>query len=172
MDPGNLRDTSSLDDLRDLLAGLGAELASGSLLGWASPGDVSDVPGEVYRTIATAGLLGEGDPQFAASVPANATALMSLLWEVDEPTAIGVLTSLTDAAGTPRAHQRGVRRRYQQDPRDIFGEIARLLGPGTQWWTNTDLTTWNPVTARPFDAVVAAAGNGVIVTLVAFEDGG
>jgi hypothetical protein len=62
-------------------------------------------------------------------------------------------------------------RLYQNEPRDILSEIARLTGPGTRWWTNTDLTTWNPVTQHTFDAMVVGAGNGLVVTLIVFEGG-
>jgi hypothetical protein len=49
--------------------------------------------------------------------------------------------------------------------------MASLIGPGARWWANTDLTRWNPVTQRTFDAVVVGAGNGVILTVVTFEGG-
>jgi hypothetical protein len=172
MDTGGTPDGDALGQLRDLLAGLGHELPDGALLGWASAGDTADVPGEVYGVIGNAGLLGDGDPRYPVSVPANPAALMSLMWEVDEPTALGLLASLAASSGTSRPRQRGLRRRDLREPADIFAEMAVLIGPSARWWTNTDLTTWNPVTANAFDAVVVGAGNGTIVTLVAFEGGG
>lgn len=182
-----LGSSERLERLRDLLAGLGGELVTGDVLGWVSPGELGDVPHEVYTVVANAGLLGDGEPRYppttgrnrirsamnqpSAAVPADADALMSQLWEIDEPTAIDLLTTLADATGAPRPHRRQFRRRYQQEPQDVFAEIASLMGADAQWWTSTDLTTWNPVTARPFDAVVVSAGNGLIVTLVAFQGG-
>jgi hypothetical protein len=185
MDPGDGPEDDTLGQLHDLLTGLSHDLPSGGLLGWAGPGETADVPGEVYGVIGNAGLLGDGHPAaasvsrsvrarpaYAVNVPADAAALMSLMWEVDEQTAIGLLTDLTASTGTNRPRQRGLRRRDVREPGDIFAEIAVLIGPSARWWTNTDLTTWNPVTANAFDAVVVGAGNGSIVTLVAFEGGG
>ncbi len=73
---------------------------------------------------------------------------------------------------TPRRRQHGIRRRYPDDPRELFDEMARLTGPGTRWWTNTDLSRWNPITQHMFDAVVVGAGNDMIVTVIAFDGGG
>jgi hypothetical protein len=169
MDPGNVAGDGELDRVRDLCAGLGGTLVGGDLLAWAVPGDVSDVPEAVFRVVSDAGLLADGDPWRPVSLPADAAALMDQLWEVEEPAAISVLTSL--AASAPQRRQRRVRRRYPDDPQDVFEEMARLTGPGSRWWTNTDLTRWNPITQHTFDAVVVCAGNGVIVTVIGFEGG-
>jgi hypothetical protein len=192
VDSSDFPGTENLDSLRDLLAGLGGALGSGGLLGWAGPGDLGDVPGQVFEVVRDAGLLETGvPPQLGrvpgyrgrvpgyrggvpgdlASVPADADELMSLLWEIDEPEAIGLLTSLGGSGGPSRPRRRRLRRLDQDDPEDIFAEVARLTGAGTRWWTNTDLTRWNPVTQHTFDAVVVGAGNGIIVTLIAFEGG-
>jgi hypothetical protein len=184
MESGHAPDSGELDSLHDLLAGLGGTLGSGDLLGWAAAGGLADVPGEVYGVIGSAGLLGDGarppsrpapgrarparDP---ASVPGDAAALMSLLWEVDEESAIGLLASLVAGSRPKRGHHWG-QRPDQAEPQDVFDELVRLLGPDSRWWTNTDLTTWNQITAHAFDAVVVGAGDGVIVTLIAFEGGG
>jgi hypothetical protein len=32
------------------------------------------------------------------------------------------------------------------------------------------MATWNPVTSQASDALIVAAGNGIIVTLIGFED--
>jgi len=80
-----------------------------------------------------------------------------------------VFGAVSDAADRSRRARR--LRRYQDEPRDIFAEVASLTGPGTRWWTNTDLSTWNPVTQHTFDAMVVGAGNGIVVTLIAFEGG-
>ncbi len=172
VDAGGFPDSDNLDSMRDLLAGLGSALGSGDLLGWASAGDIAAVPDEVFRVVREAGLLGEGDFLQPITVPADADALMSLLWEIDEPVAIGLLTSLAGSNRPSHVSHRRLRRRYADEPADIFAELARLTGPAARWWTNTDLTRWNPITQHTFDAIVAGAGNGIIVTLIAFEGGG
>ncbi len=170
MDPGSDPGSGDLDSLRDLCAGLGGTLVQGDLLAWASSGDVSDVPNQVFGVVTDAGLLGDGDPRHPVSMPADADALMERMWEVDEAAAIDLLTSL--AGSLPQRRQRGIRRRYPDDPHELFDEMARLTGPGTRWWTNTDLSRWNPITQHTFDAVVVGAGNGMIVTVIAFDGGG
>jgi hypothetical protein len=92
--------------------------------------------------------------------------------EIDEPVAVGLLASLAGSSGSNRVRRRHLRRGYAAEPQDIWEEMVRLTGADTRWWTNTDLTKWNPVTQHTFDAIVVAAGNGVIVTLIAFEGGG
>lgn len=168
-------------------------MPNGDLLGWASPGDLAAVPGEVFGVVKDAGLLADGNPPLPgtvradaaarmsllgeagprqrATVPADAAALMSLLWEVDEPAVIELLTSLAGSTG-PNRPRRRMRQRHPDEPQDIFAEMARLTGPDTRWWTNTDLTRWNPITQHTFDAIVVGAGNGIILTLIAFEGGG
>jgi len=139
------------------------------------------VPDVVFGVLSDAGLLANSDPMRGnpvrsarrqqVSVPADADEMWSRMWEVDEPTAIELLITLE--AGGNRDHSRRARRlqRFQADPRGVFGELAILTGPGSRWWTNTDLTTWNPITQHTFDAMVAGAGNGIVVTLIAFEGG-
>jgi hypothetical protein len=59
-------------------------------------------------------------------------------------------------------------------PDVVFGVLsdAGLLADNDPMrWTNTDLTTWNPITQHVFDALVVGAGNGIVVTLIAFEGG-
>ena len=125
MDPGSLPDNANLDQLRELLAGLGGMLPNGDLLGWASPGDLATVPDEVFGVVRDAGLLadgnpsqrvtvrpdaaarrsllGNGDPGQRVSVPTDAAALMGLLWEVDEPAVIELLTGLAGSHAPPTA---------------------------------------------------------------------
>jgi hypothetical protein len=182
MDLGEPAGDSRLARLSDLCADLGA-VTDGQLLGWADPCDPATVPDVVFTVISDTGLLsGGGIPdrnpaaargrQTMASLPADADALWSRMWEVDEPTAIELLNNLAGSARPGRSHRGGPRRPSQDQPGDFFREIAHLTGPGSRWWTNTDLTTWNPVTQHTFDAVIVAAGNGMTVTLIAFEGGG
>jgi len=119
MDP-DAAGSGTLDRLGDLLAGLGAALGTGDLLGWAGPGDIDAVPDEVFRVVTNAGLMADGDPRRRRPViiPADGAALMERMWEVDEPAAIALLTTL--AAGTqpsrPRRHH--LRRRDEDEPQD------------------------------------------------------
>lgn len=180
MDPGN---GGNLTQLEELVADLGGPLSSGGgMLGWATAGDLTEVPAEVYRVVGESGLLADGDPRVRkalrlrtevdprlrqeASIPADADALMERLWEIDEDAAIDLLVSLAES-NRPRRQ----RRQRQPDPQDTFEELARLAGPDVRWWTNTDLTRWNPITQHTFDAIIVGAGNGVIVTLIAFDGG-
>jgi len=170
MDP-DAAGSDSLARVSDLLAGLGGALGTGDLLGWASPGDIDAVPDETFKVVRDAGLLADGDPRHPVIIPADAAALMDRMWEIDEAAAIELLTSLADSTRASRPRRGLLRRRYEDEPEDIFRETARLIGPATRWWTNTDLTRWNPITQHTFDAIVVAAGNGIIVTLIAFEGG-
>ena len=186
MDTGGGPDADNLDRLRDLCADLAGELGNGQLLAWADASVPAAVPDVVFGVVSDAGLLADSDPmgrnlvrsprqrqrqRQKVSVPEDADELWSRLWEVDEPTAIELLISLEDSGAGDRSRRARRLRRYQDDPWEIFGELARLTGPGTRWWTNTDLTTWNPVNQHTFDAMVVGAGNGIVVTLIAFEGG-
>jgi hypothetical protein len=175
-------DADSLDRLRDLCADLAGELGNGQLLAWADASVPAAVPDVVFGVVSDAGLLADSDPMGRnlarsprrpqkVSVPADADELWSRLWEVDESSAIELLISLEASSPQDRSRRTRRLRRYQNEPRDILSEIARLTGPGTRWWTNTDLTTWNPITQHTFDAMVVGAGNGIVVTLIAFEGG-
>jgi hypothetical protein len=161
-------DDIDLDRLRDLAADLGA-LGNGDLLAWAGPGGEDAMPHEVFAVVRDAGLFGDGDAAFGVTMPADGDALMSRLWEVDASAVVGLLTEL---AGSARPRRHHLRRIPQQAPEDVFAEMVRLTGPEARWWTNTDLVKWNPVTQHDFDAVVVGAGNGMIVTVIAFEGGG
>jgi hypothetical protein len=173
-----------LNRLRELCADLARTLGNGQLLAWANAGVPAAVPDVVFGVVSDAGLLSDSAPPGGyparsprwrqperVSVPADADELWSRMWEVDEHTAIELLISLE--AGTAQDRSRRARRlrRYQDDPEDIFAEISRLTGPDTRWWTNTDLTTWNPITQHTFDALVVGAGDDIVVTLIAFEGG-
>jgi len=167
---------NDLDRLNELCADLGVTISDGQMLAWANACDPVAVPDVVFDVISNIGLLSDGGPPAVPSrrrqrisLPADADALWELLWEVDEPTAIGVLTDLAASARSSRPRRS---LRSQGRPEDVFAEIGRLTGPGSRWWTNTDLTNWNPVTQHTFDAVVVCAGNGLAVTIVAFEGEG
>ena len=162
---------ADLDRLRGLCAGLAGEVGDGELLAWAGVGDADAVAAEVFQVVTDAGLLTDADPRHPVSMPANGDALMSRMWEVDHLAAIELLTSLCESTRSNRPRRRRLRRGYRDDPEDIFAEIAGLLGPDARWWTNTDLSRWNPITQHTFDAIVVGAGTGAIVTVIAFEGG-
>jgi hypothetical protein len=77
--------------------------------------------------------------------------------------------------GLAHVHDDGLRR-----ARAVRGgegaALARLFGRGARWWTNvpswtfTPARAWKPVTWHTMDAVVVGVGDGVIVTIVAFDD--
>jgi hypothetical protein len=179
MDDGS----DDLDRLRDLCEGLAGSVGNGELLAWVREGDSSAVAAEVFAVVTEAGLLADADlqdpvirvrsryPSQPVSLPADGEALMSRMWEVDESDAIGLLTSLAESAGWNRPRRRLPHRGYEEQPEDVFTEMARLTGPDSRWWTNTDLSQWNPITQHNFDAVIVGAGNGIILTVIAFEGG-
>jgi hypothetical protein len=182
VDAGRVPDADNLDRLCDLCADLAGTLGNGQLLAWAHASVPAAVPDVVFGVVRDAGLLDDSDPlgknpalsprrRPKINVPADADELWSRMWEVDESTAINLLVSL-EVTSTQDPSRRARRLlRYQDEPGDVFEEIARLTGPGTRWWTNTDLATWNPITQHTFDAMVVGAGNGLVVTLIAFESG-
>jgi len=183
MDLGEAPGNQNLDRLNDLCADLGATVGNGQLLAWANACDAAAVPDVVFGVVSTVGLLADGglpngNPALRprrrqiADVPADADALWSRMWEVDEPTAIELLTNLAVSAQPSRSRRGRLLPSHQHQAQDVFQEMAHLTGPGTRWWTNTDLTSWNPITQHTFDAVVVAAGNDIVVTLISFEGGG
>ena len=181
MDAAGGPNADDLDRLRVLCADLAGGLGNGQLLAWADASVPAAVPDVVFGMLRDAGLLADMDPRGRnpasspprpnVTVPADADELWSRMWEIDEPVAIELLVSLEASSDRDRSRRARRTRRDQGDPREFFADIATLTGPGTRWWTNTDLTTWNPVTQHTFDAVVVGAGNGIIVTLIAFDGG-
>jgi hypothetical protein len=171
VDNGSGPRSADLDRLRDLCEGLASTVGNGELLAWASAGDSSAIAEEVFAVVRDAGLLGEGDPGPPLILPADGEALMSRMWEVDESAAIELLTSLAASTRSNRPRGHRLRRAYEAQPQDVFAEVAGLIGSGARWWTNTDLSRWSPITQHNFDAVIVGAGNGVIVTVIAFEGG-
>lgn len=186
MDAGGAPDAGNLNRLQDLCADLARTMGNGQLLAWANASAPAAVPDVVFGVVRDAGLLADSDipgryparslrqlkqQRQKVSVPADADDLWSRMWEVDEPTAIELLTSLEASMVLDGSRNARRLRRHTDEPGDIFAEVSGLIGPGGHWWTNTDLTTWNPVTQHTFDAMLVGAGNGIVVTLIAFEGG-
>ena len=113
-----------LDTLRDLCAGLASLVGDGELLAWAGAGDAEEMAAEVFQVVTDAGLLADADPRHPVSIPADGDALMSRMWEVDEPAAIGLLTSLADGTRSNRPRQRRFRRGHQDDLQSVFADTA------------------------------------------------
>jgi hypothetical protein len=115
---------------------------------WANLGDLITMPTEVFRNIDNAGLLQSLDLKNPDYLPDTPAEFLARLDEVDGDTALRLLTSLattTLAYSTPG--------RYDPEKAgEVLSALSRLLGPGTRWWTNTDLTSWNPVTRHAVDA--------------------
>ncbi|MER7892417.1 hypothetical protein ABTX15_21605 [Micromonospora sp. NPDC094482] len=104
-----------------------------------------------------------GDPPQA---PQNEAELAPLLWQVDAADAVELLTGL--ASRTLAYHGEG---RYPVDKaHDVFGRLRKLLGHDSRWWTNTTLSSWNPVTQHTFDALVVGMGGGVVVAVLAVDE--
>lgn len=102
----------------------------------------------------------------AAQAPQNVAQLRPLLRHVDQNEAIEVLVGMTS---TTLAYR--VAGRYAADKaRQVYDQLARLLGRQTRWWTNTNLTSWNPVTRHTMDALVIGSGGGVLVAVVAVDE--
>ncbi len=102
----------------------------------------------------------------------DAAELMTKLPEADAVKASGVLAWLMS---TTMVY--GGRGRYEDaQARDVAKALISLLGPGARWWTNVSSWTftpargWNPVTRHTMDAVVAGAGGGVTVVVLALDD--
>lgn len=151
-----------------MLKGLPGPVGNGEMVVWVRPGDVDSMPLDLFALIDGAGLMERWEVDQAANVPGNPAELMTRLWEVDEHQAVSILVKLMSE--TLAYHAPG---RYKRDKaREVAGALTRLLGHGTRWWTNTngDLTGWRSVTRHVLDGVVVATGNGVIVTVLVFDE--
>ena len=176
-------DADTLARLRDLCSDLSGEVGNGQLLAWAEQSLPADVPDVVFSQVRDAGLLGDSVPargrparaarspwpQQTVSVPVDADELWARIWQVDEAAAIDVLVSLMTGSVRDRSRRARRLRRYEAEPEAVLAKLADLIGPGTHWWTNTDLTEWNPVTQHTFDAIVIGAGNGLVITVIGFD---
>jgi len=168
MHRGSLPTTDRLARIQSLLKGLPGPLGNGELAAWANPGNADSMPSDVLALIDGAGLIERPGTDQAASVPRNSCELMTRLLEVDEDQATNILVKLMSQ--TLAYHAPG---RYEEGKaREIATALTRLLGHGTRWWTNTDahLSGWRSLTRHILDGAVIAAGNGVIVTVIAFDE--
>ncbi len=166
MNTDTLAVSDRLGRIRALLAGLTGPLGNGEMHAWANLGDAEGMPREVFGLIGGLGLFQRWYPGMPVNVPYTPDELAGRLGEIDED---GALRRLISTASTTLAyHSRG---RYDEaKASEVFGSLLRLLGHGTRWWTNTDLTGWNPVTRHTFDAVVIGVGNGITVTVLTFDE--
>lgn len=167
MNPDNLPVADRVGRIHQLLQGLPGPYGNGEMFAWANLSDAAAVPHQVFELLGGAGLLEHWNPGRFVDVPDDPAELMTRLLEVDEFAAMRRFMSLVS---TTMAYR--MRGRYEEGKaRQVFEALTQLLGQGTRWWTNTDdLEGWNPVTRHTFDAVVVGAGNGVIVTVLAFDE--
>jgi hypothetical protein len=174
VDRGHLAVGERLTRIRGLLKGVPGPLGNGEMLAWVNPGDVDSMPQDVLALIlgATARLERWTPGGSRDDIPRNAADLMTKLLEVDEAKGTKTLVWLLSSTMAYR-----VNGRYTDGKaRDVAGSLARLLGYGARWWTNTDLgnypSVWpyRPVTQHTMSAVVVAASNGVLVTVLAVDE--
>jgi hypothetical protein len=138
------------------------------MVAWVNAGDADSVPQDVFALIYGAGLIECPGIDPAADAPYNPAQLMTRLREVGEEQAVSILARLMSKTLAYHAAGRYDRGKAQETAR----ALTRLLGHGARWWTNTDgdLTGRHPVTRHVFDGVVVAAGNGIVVTVLAFDE--
>ncbi|MFG3422943.1 hypothetical protein [Micromonospora sp. NPDC048063] len=153
--------------LRRLLAGLPGPYGNGRLWTLVRSSDAEDPFPAAFAFLTEAAVIGSGSPYGTASqAPQDAAELSARMGEVDQDAASAVLVGMT--ARTLAYRTRG---RYPiGQARDVFQKTISLLGHGTHWWTNTDLEAWNPVSRHVMDALVIAAGGGVLVAVLAADE--
>ena len=155
-----------LGRISSLLAGLPGPFGNGQMLVWVEHGDRGSMPQAVFDHLQQAGLLERCYPQIPVNVPETAAELMTRLERIDNQVAAARFTGVTTR--TLAYHTRG---RYDEaKAREVFEALRRLLGFETTWWTNTDLTGWNPVTRHTIDAIVIGVGAAAIVALLAYDE--
>jgi hypothetical protein len=149
-----------------LLSGLPGRCGNGEVLAWADLGDAGTLPAVLFGRISRAGLFEDWPEGVGIDAPRDPADLMTRLWEIDEPAAIGTLTSL---ASVSMAYQMPGRYAGGQ-ARQVFGTLADILGRPARWWASSGPAGSNPVTRHTFDALVAGASGGVIVTILAYDE--
>jgi hypothetical protein len=174
VDGKHLADGERLTRISRLLRGVPGPLGNGEMLAWVKPGDVHSMPHDVLTLIeGAADHLERWTPGGSSNdIPRDAADLMSKLTEVDEAKGTETLVWLLSST---MAYRMGGR--YTEGKaRGVTKELARLLGHGARWWTNTDLDSYpsvwpySPVTRHTMSAVVVGVGNGVIVTVLAVDE--
>jgi hypothetical protein len=142
----------------------------GEMYAWVGRGDAASMPGHVCGLIDDAMRnCCPGEPPAGAQGPQSDAVDRHSLVEVDEASATGVLTWLLSTGLVYSDQGRYPESRAQ----DISTSLARLLGSGTRWWTNTHGGpggSWHPATHHTFDALVVGVGNGVIATILVWDE--
>ncbi|MEU4344080.1 hypothetical protein AB0H00_22945 [Nocardia sp. NPDC023852] len=156
-----------LDRIRALLSGLSGPHGNGEMHVWANLGDAARMPREVFDLIEGLGVLERWYPNVPVDVPESSAELADRLAEVDVD---GAVHRLIGIASTTLAYRS--RGRYDRaKAAEVFGSLVRLLGHGSRWWSNTDgAGSWNPVTRHVFDTMVIGVGNGIVVTIIVFDE--
>jgi hypothetical protein len=98
--------------------------------------------------------------------PQDVPQLHDRLSELDQDAALAVLVETSSQTLAYR-----MKGRYSEGKaQEVFGRLADLLGHQTRWWSNTDLTGWDPVTRHTMDALVIGTGGGVVVAVLAVDE--
>jgi hypothetical protein len=162
---------SEIARIDSLLKDLPGEAGNGGeIYAWVGPGDADSMPQHVCGLIdAAMRSCCPGELTAGAQGPLSDAVHRHSLVEVDEALATAVLTWLLSTGLVY-----GDQGRYQESKaQDISTTLARLLGSGTRWWTNTDGGpggSWYPATHHTFDALVVGVGDGVIVTILVWDE--
>ena len=154
--------------IRSLLKDLPGEAGNGGqMYAWVDPGDADSMPGHVWGLIA--GAMRSCCPGL---IPAGAGVSDAVhkppLAEVDEAAATELLSWLLSTGLVYAGQGKYARSRA----RDLSTALARLLGSGTHWWTNISApgSGWYPATHHTFDALVVGVSDGVIVTILVWDE--
>jgi hypothetical protein len=111
-----------------------------------------------------------GNPAVVSPAPANAAELAAAMPLISYQAAQEVFVGLTARTLAYRTDGRYPPAKAAA----IFQRLADLLGPGSQWFSNTDLAartrSWRPVTGHAMDALLAGSGAGILVALLAADD--
>ncbi|MUN41688.1 hypothetical protein [Actinomadura litoris] len=166
MNTDGLTVSNRLGRIRALLSGLTGPLSNGELHAWANLGNAEGMPREVFQLIDGLDSSQPRRPDAPGDILESPVDLAARLAETDED---GALHRLISIVSTTLAYR--TPGRYDEvKAKDVFGSLLYLLGHDTRWWTTTDAPAWNPVTRHVFDAVVVGVGNGIIVTVLAFDE--
>lgn len=152
----------------DLLAALMDSLAAGPQVYarwcWSSG---SDLAHHVRDLAAAAEAEWAHEAVQGAVGPTTAEEVREALGPVDRDTAIALLADLSAGDLVFPGHTHRDRAHAERTAR----QVASILGPGAQWFTNTEGDwrngrAWSPVTRFSFDGVVAGRGSGFVVVLL------
>jgi hypothetical protein len=106
------------------------------------------------------------DAAFRQHVPRDELEFTSVLREVDldgARLAFESMTTRTLAYRTPGRYSAA-------NAASVFRALAQLLGRQARWLTNTNGTTWRPVTSWAMDTLFIGTGNGILVAILVTDE--